>query len=265
MVLGGAIPTIILTGDITTATLRDIARSDCQQVAKPVMPDVLLAQISDVMLTARTRETSTADGSGTTLHVVDDDPIIRETTQRLFEAEGWKVVTYPSAEEFLASPRPSAAACLLVDALLPGMDGVALVSQLRSEGSHLPAVMLTGYGDAEMAVAAQKAGVSDLIEKPASAADLLESVRGAIETYEDGRARAESRSAAQTRFSDLTSREREVLARVLEGAPNKIIAHELGISQRTVEVHRASVMRKTGVSSLPELVRLALVADIQSN
>ena len=263
-VLGGAVPTIILTGDITSATRQEIAQSDYQLMVKPVMPDVLLARISDLMLQARTAKSKTTDRPGTTLHVVDDDPIIRETTRRLFEAEGWSVFTYPSAEAFLASPRPGGAACLLVDGLLPGMDGVALVKRLRSEGSQLPAVMLTGHGDAAMAVAALKAGASDLIEKPASAADLLASVRAAMAQMEDGRVRAERRKAAQSRFSDLTAREREVLARVLEGAPNKIIADDLKINQRTVENHRAAVMRKTGAASLPALVRLALAADAPS-
>ncbi|MGM0585105.1 MAG: chemotaxis protein CheB [Pseudomonadota bacterium] len=266
-VLGDTVPTIILTGDITTATLKSIADSACQQVAKPVMPEVLLARISDLMLTARTEEARSAprkETSDTTVHVIDDDPMIRETMRRLFEAEGWRVVTYPSAEDFLAVPRPGGAACLLVDSRLPGMDGVALMTRLRAESSRLPMVMLTGYGDVAMAVAALKAGASDLLEKPASASDLLAGVRSAIERGEDGDARAESRRIAQERFSELTAREHEILARVLEGAPNKIIAADLGINQRTVENHRASVMRKTGAASLPALVRLALAADLQN-
>ena len=198
-----------------------------------------------------------------TVHVIDDDPMIREAMRRLFEAESWRVVTYPSAEDFLAVPRPDGDACILIDAVLPGMDGVSLLARLRAEESELPAVVLTGHGDAPMAVAALKAGASDLIEKPASAADLLASVRHAIDTAEDGHARANSRKAAQKRFEDLTAREREVLERVLEGQPNKNIAADLGINQRTVENHRASVMRKTGAASLPALVRLALAADAQ--
>lgn len=266
-VLGETVPTIILTGDITSATLKSIARSSFRQVIKPVMPEVLLAQISDLMLAARTAKARTArrsDPSGISVHIIDDDPMIRETMRRLFEAEGWMAVTYGSAEAFLAAPRPTGAACLLVDNLLPGMDGVALIALLRSQLSPLPAVMLTGHGDAAMAVAALKAGASDLIEKPASAADLLASVRHAIDTGADGNTQAQSRKAAQRRFEDLTTREREVLVRVLEGAPNKIIAADLGINQRTVENHRASVMRKTGASSLPALVRLALAADAQN-
>jgi len=266
-VLGDTVPTIILTGDISSETSQTIAGSAFRQVTKPVMPEVLLAQISYLMLTARATKAETADragNSGTTVHVIDDDPMIRATMRRLFEAEGWMVVTHSSAEEFLALPRPEGACCLLVDNLLPGMDGVALVALLRSEGSHLPAVMLTGHGDAAVAVAALKAGASDLIEKPAGAADLLDSVRHAIRTSEKGQALAQSLKAAQERFATLTAREREVLSRVLTGAPNKIIAHDLGINQRTVENHRAAVMRKTGATSLPELIRFALAADANS-
>lgn len=263
-ILGDAVPTIILTGDITTATLKSIDGTGFRQVIKPVMPEVLLALISDLMFqvrAAKAKAVQRLETSRLTVHVIDDDPMIRETMRRLFEAEGWMVVTHSSAEAFLATPRPDGAACLLVDNYLPGMDGVALVQLLRSKGSHLPAVMLTGHGDAAMAVAALKAGASDLIEKPASAADLLASVRHAIDTRQDSGVRVQSNKGAQQRFSSLTLREREVLALVLEGAPNKIIAADLGINQRTVENHRASVMRKTGAASLPALVRLALAAD----
>lgn len=266
-VLGEAVPSIILTGDITTATLKSIAGSAHRQVTKPVMPEVLLAQISDLMQNSRsTRLTSSspADPTVTTVHVIDDDPVIRETMRRLFEAEGWTVATYASAEDFLALPRPAGSACLLVDSVLPGMNGVALIAQLRSQKSFLPAVMLTGHGDAAMAVAAMKAGASDLIEKPASASDLLASVRQAMKAGRDGVPPDATRIAAEAHFQSLTKREREVLLKVLNGIPNKIIADDLGINQRTVENHRASVMRKTGAASLPALVRLALVARVHN-
>ncbi|MEI4264253.1 response regulator [Roseovarius sp. D0-M9] len=263
-ILGSPVPTLILTGDITTSTLQAIARSDHQQIMKPLMPEALISQISDLMLKARSKTHHTNGLSRITLHVIEDDPIIRETTQRLFEAEGSKVITYVSAEDFLSSPRPEGTACLLVDAVLPGMDGVALVALLRSEASQVPAIILTGHGDADMAVEAMKAGASDLIEKPASAADLLASFRSAIAQMEDRNLKANARKAAKAKFANLTPREQDVLAGVLEGKPNKIMAVDLGINQRTVENHRASVMRKTGAESLPALVRLALAAEVQS-
>lgn len=267
-ILGEAVPSIILTGDITSETMKSIAGSPHRQVAKPVMPEVLLAEISDFMLKARSEKAETArlsDPSGTTVYVIDDDPVIRESTRRLFEAEGWSVATYASAEDFLARPRPEGAACLLVDNVLPGMDGVALIRKLRSRRARLPAVMLTGHGDAAVAVAAMKAGASDLIEKPASAAELLASVRQAIRVGGDDDPHSEARKSSQRMFAKLTSRERDVLAMVLDGSPNKIIAADLGINQRTVENHRASVMRKTGAASLPALVRLAIAADAQGS
>ncbi|MDO9524889.1 MAG: response regulator [Gemmobacter sp.] len=263
-VLGFAVPTIILTGHITAETMQSIAEASFEQIAKPVSPEVLLPRISVLMHAARAaiprKQSGSVVADERALHIVDDDPMIRATTRRLFETEGWPVYTYKSAEAFLAAPRPGPAACLIVDGVLPGMSGVALLEALQAEKSTLPAVMLTGHGDAAMAVKALKAGAADLIEKPARAVDLLASVNHAIERSIDERARNTARRAAQKSFDGLTPRERDVLVKVLDGTPNKIIAADLGINQRTVENHRASVMRKTGTKSLPELVRLALAA-----
>jgi FixJ family two-component response regulator len=194
---------------------------------------------------------------GLTVHVITPEPSLRATLRHLFSAEGWQVVFHSSAECFLQSTRPAGSACLLFHHRLPGMDGVALTTHLRDQGIRLPTVMLTDPGDVPTAVAAMKAGVTDLLEQPASVGDLLASIRNAAATQ------AETPVAMNPRFSDLTPREREVLALVLAGAPNKKIAADLGINQRTVENHRAAVMRKSGASSLPELVRLALEANLQ--
>lgn len=261
--LGGTLPTIILTGDITTQTRREIISCGFKQLVKPVTPEVLLLVISDLMLTARgadTRVVRRSKSSQTTVHVIDDDPMIRETMRRLFQTEGWSVVTYPTAEDFLSGPRPNGVACLLVDHALPGMDGVTLISQLRAERSSVPAVILTGHGDAAMAVAALRAGAFDMIEKPSSAAELLASIRQAFKSSDNIRPQSEAQKAAQMRLE----RERQVLTRVLAGVPNKIIAADLGINQRTVEHHRASVMRKTEAASVPALVRLAFAGNFSS-
>ena len=267
-ILGNPLPTIVLTGDITAETMTAIAATDFRQITKPVMPQVLLAMISDMLRVTRkvsARQTLRTGACATTVHVVDDDPMIREAMRRLFEAEGWSVVCYPSAEDFLAVPRPDASACLLVDAVLPGMSGVDLLALLQAENSQVPSVVLTGNGDAAMAVAAMKAGASDLIEKPASAAELVSSIRYAVRVVQSGPAQSGARKTASQRFTRLTVRERQVLTHVLAGEPNKIIAAEMGINQRTVENHRASVMRKTGAASLPALVRMALAADIHED
>ena len=263
-VLGMDVPTIIMTGDITTETLQAIAATRFDHVSKPVLPVTLLARISRTLQATRSdraKAHAVPAGAGKlTLHVVDDDPMIRETTRRLFQSEGWAVVTYASAEAFLAAPRPVAPTCLIVDAVLPGISGVAMLERLQAENTALPAVILTGHGDAAMAVSAMKAGALDLIEKPARSADLVARVTQAMEQATDDRARNATRRDAQEAFADLTPRERDVLRMVLDGAPNKIIAADLGINQRTVENHRAAVMRKTRASSIPELVRLALAA-----
>ena len=261
-VLGIKVPTIILTGDITKSTQAGISKTAFHQLIKPVLPEVLLAQISSLLLKSRKANAKPAlDAPNTKIYVIDDDPMVRETMRRLFQAEGWIVVTHASAEDFLAQPRPVGVACLLVDHRLPGMDGVAMLSQLKAEQTKIPAVMLTGHGDAAMAVAAMKAGASDLVEKPVSAADLLASVRQAIKAGGDLRPQSDDRKAAQKRLSGLSPRERQVLTMLLAGVPNKNIAADLGINQRTVENHRASVMRKSGAASLPALVRLVLLAE----
>jgi two-component system CheB/CheR fusion protein len=193
--------------------------------------------------------------------VVDDDPAMRAASRRLFESEGWAVRDHDCAEAFLAAPRPSGDACLVVDMRLPGMDGLGLLAKLAAEGSRTPAIVLTGHGDAATAIAAMRAGAVDFIEKPAPGPELVASIARAMERARDARARDAWRADAAARFDSLTPREREVLAMVLAGAPNKNIAADLGISQRTVENHRAAVMRKTGAATLPELVRLSLAAD----
>ena len=198
------------------------------------------------------------DAAHAIIHLIEDNAAVREGARDLFERAGWNVCDHFSAEEFLTSPRPVGAACLLIDVMLPGMDGVALLNLLRRESVMLPAIMLTGRNDAATAVAALKAGAADFIEKPADPAMLLASVTSALERARDARIRDDARAQARARFDKLTPRESDVLRMVLDGAPNKIIAVDLGINQRTVENHRANAMRKVGAQSLPALVKLFL-------
>ncbi len=195
------------------------------------------------------------------IHVIEDNPVLREAERLLFESAGWEVCDHFSAEDFLEGPRPSGDTCLVVDVMLPGMDGVALLEQLRDENLRIPAIMLTGRGDAATAVAALKAGAADFIEKPADAKMLFAAVSIAMEGARDSRAREHARTEAKARFDAITPRENDVLMLVLDGKPNKIIAAALEINQRTVENHRASVMAKTGATSLPALVKLFLEAS----
>lgn len=192
--------------------------------------------------------------------LIEDDPALREAGRDVFESAGWVVRDYFSAEAFLAAPHPSGDVCLVIDVMLPGMDGLALLDLLRSNGSTAPAIMLTGLGDAATAVAALKAGAADFIEKPAPRRALVASVADAIEGARAIRSRIEQRDKAIARFNALTPRETEILMMMIEGVPNKNIAADLAISQRTVEGHRARLMRKCGVQSLPALVQLFLLA-----
>lgn len=192
------------------------------------------------------------------IHLIEDDPSARHSTSDLFETAGWEVREYFSAEEFLSGQRPAGDACLVFDIALPGMSGLDLLKRMNAKGWQTPAVVLSCRCDASSAVAALKAGAVDFLEKPANDDMLFASVTDAIENYREARERAEARHRAQARFARLTKRENDVLMQILDGKPNKIIAAELNINIRTVENHRASVMAKTGASSLPALVKLFL-------
>ncbi len=263
-IIGESSPVLILTGDITSRTAEAINAANFRRIVKPVDAPDLLAQVAEMIASARAikaRSTFASDVSTPTLHVIDDDPTILHIMRHLFEAEGFMVSTYSSAEEFLDAPRPTGSTCLLVDDNLPGMNGSVLINHLRTENLRFGAIVLTGHGDAAKAVAAMKAGASDFLEKPADAVELITSVRAAIDGASADSEQWHRRKVALARLSDLTDRERDILERVLEGLSNKIIAAELGINQRTVENHRASVMRKTQAASLPDLVRLVISAQ----
>ena len=264
---GWPIPVVILTGDISTEALRKIAARDCLALNKPIQSDLLLAALQRLLLPRMSmRETVEPPREiprrRFTLFVVDDDEGVRTWVRGVFEAEGHRVETFADGESFLAAYRPGCEECVLIDAGLPGMSGTTLLAALREAGWSLPAIMITGRSDVAMAVAAMKAGASDFIEKPASTNDLAASVGRAIERARDDNERLSWQTEAAGRLATLTQRQRQVLTLVLAGSASKAIAYELSISQRTVENHRASIMRKTGVTSLPALARLALAADL---
>ncbi len=158
---------------------------------------------------------------------------------------------------FLSEPE----GCLLVDAVMPGMSGFALLQRLKDQGSRLPAIMITGNGDVHMAVRAMHAGAVDFLEKPVGKDELLASIDHAMEQTRDSEKLSAWRNAAAARLAGLTARQRQVLDLVLSGHPSKNIAADLGISQRTVENHRNAIMHKTGSKSLPALVRLVLTSN----
>jgi two-component system CheB/CheR fusion protein len=266
--LGRNLPTIILTGDISTDTLRNIARHDCMQLNKPVKPNELMQVIQRLLArphaepTARTSHSvEVVSGPGPpTVFVVDDDSNVCEAIRAVLEEDGRTVEAYSSCEAFLEAYRPGHGACLLIDAYLPGMNGLELLQRLHEAGDRLPAIMITGNSDVPMAVQAMKAGASDFIEKPIGSTELLASVERALEQSRDSNKLFAWRATAASHVADLTPRQRQIMELVLAGHPSKNIAADLGISQRTVENHRASIMRKTGCKSLPALARLALAA-----
>jgi two-component system response regulator FixJ len=190
------------------------------------------------------------------IHVVDDDPAVREGLQALLAVKGHEVAIHDSAEAFLSSLPPDAAGCVLADVRMPGMSGLELQRELKRRNPGLPVIIITGHGDIPMAVAALKAGAVDFLEKPFDSDAILASIDEAM-----GRVKArrdEGVDEAAARVALLTPRERDVMDLVVAGHPNKIIAHRLNIALRTVEIHRARVMDKTGARNLSELIRMAI-------
>jgi len=264
--LGRTIPAIILTGDISSETLRDIGLGDCTRLNKPVKPRELTQLIQRLLSVPRSAPAALPPippplaMAAPTIFVVDDDSQLRGAMQLLFQAEGMRVELYPSCEAFLETWRPGNGGCLLLDAYLPGMTGLELLRLLHSKDPRFSAIMITGNGDVEMAVEAMKAGALDFIEKPAGGRELLTRVRQMLENSRDSTSLSAWRTAAVNHLAGLTSRQHQIMTMVLAGMANKNIAADLGISQRTVEGHRAAIMKKTGSKSLPALARLALVA-----
>jgi FixJ family two-component response regulator len=192
--------------------------------------------------------------------VVDDDRAMRESLRWLLESIGLSVRTYATAAEFLGDHDPAQPGCLVLDVRMPGMSGLDLQSELARRGAELPTIVVTGHAEVAMAVRAVKAGAIDFIEKPFSDQLLLDRVRQALEIDRQSREIRTRREEARRRLASLSAREREVLGLVAAGKANKEIAAALGLSPKTVEVHRAHVMAKMAVDSLAELVRVALLA-----
>ena len=196
-----------------------------------------------------------------TVFIVDDDPGVRHSLRAILEDHGRRVRDFASGEEFILRYRPVGEGCLLADFNLPGMDGVDLLRTLNDAGKALPTIIITGAGGIPMAVEAMRAGAADVVEKPIGPYKLLACVDKALVVARGLRRRARGRQAAAGRIARLTPRQQEIMEMVLAGHPSKNIAADLGISQRTVENHRAVIMRKTGAKSLPALARLAIDAD----
>ena len=195
-----------------------------------------------------------------TVFIVDDDDAVRESLAFLMKSVGLKAESFPSAQAFLDSYNPNRAGCLVLDIRMPGMSGLELQDKLNQMGSILPIIFITGHGDVPMAVKAIKAGAADFVQKPFRDQELLDRIREVLE--EDAHSRAEKlqRNEILRRMDTLTEREREVMEQVVDGKANKVVAIDLNVSQRTVEIHRANVMEKMKARSLAQLVRLVMKA-----
>lgn len=199
-----------------------------------------------------------------TIHLVDDEEAIRRSAGFMLKTSGFAVEAYPSGVAFLKVVRSVDPGCILLDVRMPEMDGLEVQAALNERGVTMPVIVLTGHGDVSIAVRAMKAGASDFIEKPFEKASLLKSIEDAFARLDDAAAHSSRASEAGVRIAALTGREQDVLQGLAQGFPNKTIAYDLGISPRTVEVHRANLMSKLGVHSLSDALRIAFAAGLGS-
>jgi len=190
--------------------------------------------------------------------IVDDDEAVRNSLRLLVKSVGLTATALVSAEEFLASYDPLQPGCLVLDVRMPGMSGLELQQQLNLRGAVIPVIFITGHGDIPMAVEAMQQGACDFLQKPFRDQDLINRIQRALEKDRANRVELGERNRIRERHEMLTPRERQVLALVTSGKANKAMAADLGLSQRTVEVHRARIMEKMGASSLAHLVRMVL-------
>lgn len=194
------------------------------------------------------------------VHVIDDDDSAREALEFLIDCAGMRVRSYASAVEFLQAVPAMEHGCIVTDVRMPQMSGVELIGRLKDLGVADPVIVITGHADVPMAIQAMKAGVADFLEKPFSDDAILTAIRSALARH-SGREEADAeREAVKARMATLSQREREVMEGLVEGHANKVIAYDLAISARTVEVYRANVMTKMKAGSLSELVRMVTVA-----
>jgi FixJ family two-component response regulator len=197
-------------------------------------------------------------GARNTVYVVDDEPSVRKALSRLLRSAGFKCEVFASADEFLAHEResPAESGCLVLDVQMPGLNGMDLQEVLSAGEGRLPIIFITGHGDIPLSVRAMKKGAVDFLTKPFDDKDLLAAIAVALRKGEEARARVAEITQFRDREQTLTTRERDVMARVVAGLLNKQIAAELGIEEGTVKIHRGRVMQKMGVQSVAELVKM---------
>jgi two-component system, LuxR family, response regulator FixJ len=207
---------------------------------------------------------ATERANGATVFVVDDDPAVRKSLRWLIESIGLHVRTFASGSEYLDDYDPQQPGCLVLDVRMPGMSGLELQERLRERGRHLPIIVMTAFGDVPMAVRAMKFGAVHFFEKPVKDQELLDHIQTAIHEDLQWRSRAQQDEAVRVRYQRLTKRECEVLTEVVGGLSSKEIGSKLGVSFKTVEAHRAKIMKKMEADSVPHLIRLFLsIRDLE--
>jgi RNA polymerase sigma factor (sigma-70 family) len=204
------------------------------------------------------RTVNTDLNRNSTVYIVDDDQAIRHAMELLMRSVGLDYEIFHSGDDFLSGHTNDRAGCLVLDIRMPGLGGLELQEKLNEMGSTLPIIFITGHGDVPMAVEAMQKGAVDFIQKPFRDQELLDQISEALKTDQERRSARDEKTEVSNRLEKLTKREREVMDLVVTGKPNKVIAYELGVSQRTVEIHRARVMEKMEARSLADLVRMHL-------
>ncbi|MFS2160445.1 response regulator [Pseudomonas sp. Pseusp122] len=255
-------PAIVLTADTQQQVSQAVLTADCMLLRKPVSLDMLRATLGTALCTATTADMPAPlpASSGPVVFVVDEDGVLRNNLRVVLEAQGYVVRDFGSAEQFLEHYSGNQRGCLVIDSQPSGINGLEVVGQLRTQGDELPIIMISCNGRVAHVVDAMRAGVCDFIEKPFRYQQLLSSLTKALASQADTEGSKALRKAAIDHINHLTARQRQIMEMVLDGHPSKNIAADLGISQRTVEKHRASIMSRTEAKSIPELARIALAA-----
>lgn len=259
------VPAIVLTGDVSRQTSFEIAAARCTQLNKPAKLKELI-QLVHAMFAQSGNEHSgrrQCPDDASVVYVVDSDIVMRDMVRQILQTEEYRVFDFPTCEAFLIAYSPQVHACLLLDARLPGMNGVDMLRALRQRGDLVPTI-ISGSGDIAIAVDAMKAGAWDFIEKPFDRNEMLDTINRALGRSQLDHKILAGRQEAIDYIATLTARQRQIMEMVLAGHPSKNIAVDLGISQRTVENHRASIMTRTHSRSIPALARLALAATLQN-
>lgn len=197
------------------------------------------------------------------VYVVEDDEAVRDSLQMMLESIGWKVFAFATGDLFLADYSEQMAGCIVLDIRMPGMNGMELQRKLNERNSILPIIFVTGHGDVPMAVDAMQHGAFDFVQKPYREQELLEKIGQAMELDKENRASLQQKQRIMENMHELTPREHDVMRLMIEGKANKVIASDLNISKRTVEIHRARVMEKLNANSLAHMVRMCMVVEDQ--